>query len=88
MHRSIASAAAAVVLAAALVACGSSDADNAKAAPTNGAGSSGTVKPGGEQTSEATLTSTQQAGAQLGDTLSLEGRPGLGPAAPSRPTSR
>ncbi|MET7931767.1 hypothetical protein ABZT43_49965 [Streptomyces sp. NPDC005349] len=76
MHRSIASAAATVVLAAALVACGGSDADNAKTAPTKGASSSDSAKPGGEQTSKATPTGTQQVG-KLGDTLSLEGMPGL-----------
>ncbi|MFC9461350.1 hypothetical protein [Streptomyces sp. NPDC056983] len=77
MHRSIASVAATVVLAAALVACGGSDEGNAKAAPPQGAASSDTANPGGEQTSQATPTSTQQAGAKLGDTLSLRGLPGL-----------
>lgn len=78
MHRSSPSVAAAVVLAATLVACGSSNGNDAKAAPTKGSGSSDTATPGGGQTSEATPTGTQPTGAKLGDTLSLEGRPGLG----------
>ncbi|MFI0901440.1 DUF4352 domain-containing protein [Streptomyces sp. NPDC020983] len=76
MHRSIASAASAVVLAAALVACGGSDGDNAKASPTKGTGSSSSAQPGGGQTQEPPASTPDSAG--LGDTLSLEGRPGLG----------
>ncbi|MFD5387760.1 hypothetical protein ACFWMG_22985 [Streptomyces sp. NPDC127074] len=78
MHRSITSAAAAVVLAAALVACGGSDGDSGKADATKSAGSSGATASGGQQTPDATPSSTTPSSAKVGDTLSLEGLPGMG----------
>ena len=71
MHRSIASAATAVVLAAALVACGSSEGDSADKPEATKSG-------GGAPTAEASPSSTTPSGAKLGDTLSLEGMAGLG----------
>ncbi|WP_031525122.1 hypothetical protein [Streptomyces sp. NRRL F-5123] len=79
-NRTIASAAAAVVLSAALVACGGSDGDGGdKAAPsTTSAGTSTAATSGGEQTPDATPSSTAPPGANVGDTLSLIGAEGLG----------
>ncbi|WP_262706395.1 MULTISPECIES: DUF4352 domain-containing protein [Streptomyces] len=78
MNRSIASAAAAVVLAATLVACGGSDGDSGKVAVTKSAGSSGADTSGGQQTPDTAPSSTTPSGAKVGDTLSLEGLPGMG----------
>ncbi|WP_405475259.1 hypothetical protein [Streptomyces sp. NBC_00009] len=77
MHRSIASAATAVVLAAALVGGGGSDGDGSKAGSTKSASSSGAAS-GGQQTPDVTPSSTTPSGAKVGDTLSLEGVPGMG----------
>lgn len=74
MHRSIASAATAVVLAAALVGCGGSDGGGGTAEATKGAGSSNAET----STPDAAPSSTTPSGAKVGDTLSLEGLTGLG----------
>ncbi len=80
MHRSIAAAAAVFALTAALAGCGGSDADNGKATATKSAGSSDATPSGGQRTPDATPGSTTPSDAKVGDTLSLEGAPGLGAA--------
>ena len=84
MHRSIASAAAAVVLAATLVACGGSGGGNADASHSKSPGSGFGLNPGAEQPTDDTSsdlpvpdpTTTRPTVGKLGDTLTLEGSPG------------
>lgn len=78
MRRSIACAAAAVVLAATLVACGGSSGNSVKAGPTNSSESSGSPTTDNERTPDTSPSSTQPKVAKLGDTLSLVGEAGLG----------
>lgn len=73
MRRSIAAAAAAATLIATLVACGGSDGGGDAAGPTQNTGSGATAEPGGEQSADATPSSSQSPVGKLGDTLRLEG---------------
>ncbi|MCX5443201.1 hypothetical protein OHO83_43435 [Streptomyces sp. NBC_00569] len=89
MRRSIAAAAAAATLIATLVACGGSDGGGDAAGPTQNTGSGATAEPGGEQSADATPSSSQSPVGKLGDTLRLEGlADNLDTRARFRPTSR
>jgi hypothetical protein len=84
MHRSIASAAATVVLATALAACGSSGGSSSGADHSKTPGIGFGLKPSADQTSDdsssdlpvADPTTTRPTSGKIGDTLTLEGSPG------------